>query len=674
MRVRVEEGQVRLRGDPAFAVNRGLLCVKGFHAAATLDHPDRLRAPLLRGGDGVLREVGWDEALDAVAERVRQIQARHGRDAIGLYGSGALTNEKAYLLGKLARVGLGTRSIDYNGRFCMSSAAAAANLSLGIDRGLPFPLQDLPLAEVLLLVGANPLETMPPFAEYLEAQRAAGGKLIVIDPRRTRTADLATLHLMPSPGADGALACGLLHLLVRDGAIDRSYIEARTEGFEEVRNEAAAFWPERVERLTAVPQAKLEEAARLLGSARTAIILTARGVEQQSRGVRNTLGFVNLALALGQPGKRGGGYGTLTGQGNGQGGREHGQKADQLPGYRHIDDPAARRHLAAIWGVAEEDLPGKGPTAQEMLRTLGEDGGVRGLLVFGANPAVSVSDVQVAISGLRRLDLLVVSDFFLSETAALADVVLPSAQWAEEDGTMTNLEGRLLRRNRVIPPPPGVRTDLQILCALGARFGHPSRFGFSTAQEVFDELRLASAGGRADYAGFDSAAIDAPEGAFWPCPAVGHPGTPRLFEDRFPTASGRARFQPVWPGLPAEVPDAEFPLYLTTGRVLAHYQTGSQTRRVPELLELVPQAMAQMSAATAQRYGLADRGAVTLSSRRGTARFVLEVSPRMRDDTVFVPFHFAGESAVNRLTMPTVDPESGMPEFKVCAIRVEPPP
>jgi assimilatory nitrate reductase catalytic subunit len=307
-----------------------------------------------------------------------------------------------------------------------------------------------------------------------------------------------------------------------------------------------------------------------------------------------------------------------------------------------------------------------------MLRTLGEDGGVRGLFVFGANPAVSASDVQVATSGLRRLDLLVVSDFFLSETAALADVVLPSAQWAEEEGTMTNLEGRILRRNRVIPPPPGVRTDLQILCALGARFGHASRFGFSTGQQVFDELRLASAGGRADYAGFDSVTIDAPEGAFWPCPEVGHPGTPRLFQDRFPTASGRARFQPVWPGLPAEVPDAEFPLYLTTGRVLAHYQTGSQTRRVPELLTLVPQAMAQMSAATAQRYGLADRAPVTLSSRRGTARFVLEVSSRMRDDTVFVPFHFAGESAVNRLTVPAVDPESGMPEFKVCAIRVEP--
>ncbi|GAC1598448.1 MAG: hypothetical protein NVS4B10_08890 [Myxococcales bacterium] len=512
---------------------------------------------------------------------------------------------------------------------------------------------------------------MPPFAEFLEAQRAAGGKLIVIDPRRTRTAELATLHLQSAPGADGALACGLLHQLVRDGAIDRSYIDARTEGFEAVRNEAAAFWPERVERLTGVPQARLEEAARLLGCAGTAMILTARGTEQQARGVRNTLAFINLALALGQPGKRGGGYGTLTGQGNGQGGREHGQKADQLPGYRHIDDPAARRHLAAVWNVAEEDLPGKGPTAQELLGNLGQASGVRALLVFGANPAVSGPDVQTTIAGLRRLDLLVVSDFFLSETASLADVVLPSAQWAEEDGTMTNLEGRVLRRNRVVPPPVGARTDLQILCALGARFGHAERFGFATARQVFDELRLASVGGRADYAGFDDAAIDAPEGSFWPCPDVGHPGTPRLFAERFPTASGRARFHTILPGPPPEVPDAEFPLYLTTGRVLAHYQTGSQTRRVPELVELFPRAVAQMSAATALRYGLEDRDAVTLTSRRGAARFVVDVSARMRDDTVFVPFHFAGESAVNRLTRPTFDPESGMPEFKLCAIRVE---
>jgi assimilatory nitrate reductase catalytic subunit len=667
-------GRVSIRGDAGFPVNRGLLCVKGFHAAATLDHPERLRTPLVRGSDGRLGPASWEEALSAVVRGIERVQARHGRDAVGVYGSGALTNEKAYLLGKLARVALRTRSIDYNGRFCMSSAAAAANLALGVDRGLPFPLDDIPLAETLVLVGANPAETMPPFVRYLDEQRAAGGKLIVIDPRRTRTAQLAALHLRPLPGTDGALARGLLHLLIRDGAIDRAYVAERTEGFEEARAEAAAYWPERVERITAVPQARLFEAARLLGAARTSMILTARGPEQQVQGVRNVLAFLQVALALGQVGRRGGGFGTLTGQGNGQGGREHGQKADQLPGYRRIDDPAARRHLSSVWCIDERDLPGPGPSAAEMFASLGEPGGVRTLLVFGANPALSAPDAAGLGTRLGKLDLLVVSDFFLSETAALADVVLPSAQWAEEDGTVTNLEGRVLRRRRVLEPPPGVKTDVQILCALGERLDSAGRFAFAGEREVFEELRRASAGGIADYAGIEWDELEARGGIFWPCPDAGHAGTPRLFEERFPTPSGRARFAALRPGAPAEVPDAGFPLYLTTGRVLEHYQTGTQTRRVPGLLRLVPRASARVGVATARRHGLAEGAEVTLTSRRGSARFLVEVSSEVAEGTVFVPIHFGGDGAVNRLTHAALDPVSRMPEFKICAVRAEPGP
>jgi len=668
------QSTVSIRGDAGFPVNRGLLCVKGFHAAATLDHIERLRTPLLRGSCGQLRPSSWEDALSAVVRGIERVQARHGRDAVGVYGSGALTNEKAYLLGKLARVALRTRSIDYNGRFCMSSAAAAANLALGVDRGLPFPLEDIPLAETLVLVGANPAETMPPFVRYLDEQRAAGGKLIVIDPRRTRTAELAALHLRPLPGTDAVLARGLLHLLIRDGAIDRAYVAERTHGFEEARAEAAAYWPERVERITAVPQARLFEAARLLGGARTSMILTARGPEQQVQGVRNVLSFVHLALALGQVGRRGGGFGTLTGQGNGQGGREHGQKADQLPGYRRIDDPAARRHLASVWRIDERDLPGPGPSAAEMFSSLGEPGGVRALLVFGANPALSAPDAAGLGARLGKLDLLVVSDFFLSETAALADVVLPSAQWAEEDGTVTNLEGRVLRRRRALEPPPGVKTDVQTLCELGERLDSAGRFAFAGEREVFEELRRASAGGIADYAGIDWDELEARGGIFWPCPAAGHAGTPRLFEERFPTPSGRARFAALRPGAPAEVPDARFPLYLTTGRVLEHYQTGSQTRRVPGLLRLVPRASARVGVLTARRHGLAEGAEVTLISRRGSARFLVEVSPAVSEGTVFVPIHFGGDSAVNRLTHAALDPVSRMPEFKICAVRAEPGP
>lgn len=659
-----------LRGDPDFPLNAGQLCVKGYRAAELLGHPERLARPLVRNARGALVAASWDDALARIAGSIRELQRRHGPDAVAVYGSGALTNEKAYLLGKLARVALRTSAIDYNGRFCMSSAAAAAQRALGLDRGLPFPLQDVAQAEVLFLAGANPAETLPPMARHLDAQRDAGGRLIVADPRRTPTAARADLHLRLAPGTDAALANGLLHLLVRDGRLDRAYVASRTEGFEEVRALVASYWPERVERLTGVPEAALLRAAELLGAARTAMILTGRGPEQQSQGVGNALAYIDLALALGMVGKRGAGWGCLTGQGNGQGGREHGQKADQLPGYRRLDDPAARAHVARVWGVDPAALPGPGRSAYELLATLGEPGGARALLVFGSNPAVSAPDAARIEESLRRLDLLVVADFFLSETAALADVVLPSAQWAEEEGTTTNLEGRVLHRRRAWAPPEGVHTDVEIVCALAAALGHGERFAFASPREVFDELARATAGGPADYAGMAYHRLDAAQGLFWPCPDASHPGTPRLFAERFPTPSGRARFHAVRARPPAEEVDREYPLLLTTGRVLAHYQSGTQTRRVDALARLAPRPVLQLSPATALRHRLATGDVATVETRRGRARFVVEVTPGIRDDTIFAPFHWGGDEAVNRLTNPALDPVSRMPEFKVCAARI----
>ncbi len=660
-----------LRGDAAFPVNAGLLCVKGFTAGELLRHPDRLTSPLVRNERGVLEPRSWDDALDLVAARFRGLQAQHGAGAVGVYGSGALTNEKAYLLGKFARVALRTPHIDYNGRFCMSSAAAASLRAFGLDRGLPFPVEDIARAEVLLVAGGNPAETLPPLMRYFDGQRRRGGQVIVVDPRRTATAQAATLHLRLAPGTDAALAHGILHVLVRDGLIDSDFIASRTEGFEQVRALVATYWPERVERITGVPEAQLVRAARLLGEAGTAMVLTGRGPEQQAQGVNNVLAYINLALALGQVGRPSSGFGCLTGQGNGQGGREHGQKADQLPGYRRIDDPAARRHVAAVWGVREEDLPGPGRSAFEMLASLGEPDGVKALLVVGSNVVVSAPDAGRIEARLRQLDLLVVADFFLSETAALADVVLPSAQWAEEEGTTTNLEGRVILRRRAFAPPAGVRTDLEIICGLAERLGAARHFAFSGPREVFDELRRASAGGTADYAGITYEKIAAQCGVFWPCPAEEHPGTPRLFAECFATPSGRARFHAVKHGPPAEEPDAEYPLYLTTGRLLAHYQSGTQTRRVASLNRLAPVAIAQLHPATARRHALADGEDVLLATRRGSARVRLELAPGIREDTVFVPFHWGGEQSVNRLTNPALDPVSRMPEFKVCAARVE---
>jgi assimilatory nitrate reductase catalytic subunit len=400
------------------------------------------------------------------------------------------------------------------------------------------------------------------------------------------------------------------------------------------------------------------------------MVLTARGPEQQARGVNNTLAYLNLALALGKVGAPFSGFGSITGQGNGQGGREHGQKADQLPGYRRIADPAARAHVAAVWGVSPADLPGPGKSAYDLLSSIGSPDGIRALVVMGSNIVVSAPDAHAIERRLKSLEFLAVSDFFLSETAKLADVVLPAAQWAEEDGTTTNLEGRVILRRRAFDPPEGVRTDVDVLCALASRLGQAHRFSYGSSEEVFDELRRATSGGPADYAGMTYERIDAEDGIFWPCPADTHPGTPRLFLDRFPTASGRARFHAVAHEPPAEERDDDYPLFLTTGRVMPHYQSGTQTRRVAALDALMPDPFAELHPVTAGLAHLSHGDRVSITTRRGTAIFTLKVTPAIREDTVFVPFHWGGERSANRLTHAALDPISRMPEFKVCAARI----
>jgi assimilatory nitrate reductase catalytic subunit len=663
---------VEVSGNALFPVNNGILCVKGSSAADTLAHPDRLRTPFVRDNDGALVPATWEDALELVARRFGDIQARYGSDAVGVFGGGALTNEKTYLLGKFARVALGTANIDYNGRFCISSGAAAATMAFGIDRGLPFPLQDVAHATATLLAGANIAETMPPLMQYFEAQRACGGTLIVVDPRRTATASWANQHLAIRPGTDAALANGILHVLIRDDLIDPAFIRDRTDGFEAVRRIAAIYWPERVEEITGVPAGAIVDTARRLGTAAHPMILTARGPEQQSQGVNNTLAYINIALALGAVGRPFSGYGCLTGQANGQGGREHGQKSDQLPGYRRIDDDLARAHVADVWGMPASAIPGVGKSAIELLNSIGRTRGVRSILVMGSNIAVSAPNAKAVRERLKSLDFLVVADFFLSETAQFAHVVLPSAQWAEEEGTLTNLEGRILMRRRAVKPPEGVRTDVDILCELGRRLGHRRQFTYGSTEAVFDELRRATRGGVADYSGISYERIASSDAMYWPCPSLDHPGTPRLFADSFPTDNGRAHFQAVSHRSIAEETNDEYPLYLTTGRVLAQYQSGTQTRRTRALQELADSPFAEIHPATASALGVVTGERVALKTRRGSAIFTVKTTTTIREDTVFVPFHWGGEQSANNLTNSALDPTSKMPELKVCATRIEP--
>ena len=665
------DGELAVAPRPDFPTNRGGLCQKGWTAADLLHHPERLTTPLMRDRKGEpLRPVSWDVALDRAAREIEAVQEKYGRDAVGVFGGGGLTNEKAYALGKFARVGLRTAMIDYNGRFCMSSAAAAGIKAFGVDRGLPFPLDDIPGADVILLIGSNLAETMPPIMQHFEAQRQRGGKLIVVDPRWTPTAQSAALHLQITPGTDLALANGLLHIAARDNLLDMEFIASRTANFPALSRVLASCWPEHIERITGVSMQQMTRAAHLLGNAKTAMILTARGAEQQSKGTDTVLAFINLILALGKVGKPHCGYGCLTGQGNGQGGREHGQKADQLPGYRKIDNPDHRAHVAKVWGIAPEELPGPGKSAYEMLDAMGTDGGVRALLLVASNIAVSAPRAGHVQERMNALDFLMVSDIFLSESAQRADVVFPTTQWAEEEGTMTNLEGRVLLRKQAAMPPEGVRSDLEMLAALADRLGR-GKFFSADPRTVFAELRQASAGGVADYAGITYERIEAEDGVFWPCSSEAHPGTPRMFENSFPTPDGRARFHPVAYRPAAEMPTPDYPLYLTTGRVMAHYQSGTQTRRVKALRDMAPQPFVEMHPDLAKRLCIENGDPVRVATRRGTADLKAVVTPTIRQDTLFVPFHWGDGGCANLLTNPALDPTSRMPEFKVCAARLE---
>jgi assimilatory nitrate reductase catalytic subunit len=378
---------------------------------------------------------------------------------------------------------------------------------------------------------------------------------------------------------------------------------------------------------------------------------------------------INLALALGLPGRRGSGFGPITGQGNGQGGREHGQKSDQLPGYSSITDPARREHVARVWGVDAASIPGPGVPAMELLGSLGTAGGPRALLVHGSNVVVSAPNADAIRHRLATLELLVVCDVVPSETTELADVVLPVTQWAEEEGTMTNLEGRIIRRRQAVTPPSGVRTELWIFRELARRLGTAATFS-DDPREVFAELAAASAGGIADYSGVTYERLDAGEQLQWPVPAAAHPGTPRVFLERFNTPDGKARMVAVDHGGPADDVRADAPVFLVTGRVLTQYQSGAQTRRVPELVAAEPAPYVELHPQLAQRLGIDDGDRVVVTSERGEVTAAARLSADIRHDTVFMPFHWAGEGSANRITNDATDPISGMPEFKVCAVKV----
>jgi assimilatory nitrate reductase catalytic subunit len=671
MYLRVTGGQVTGVEPRDFPHNQGKLCPKGVVAYQQVGHPDRLQYPMIRRGgkSGPLERCTWDEALDYVAGRWQQLQTQHGKDAVAVYSGSSMTNEKCYLAGKFARVGLGTRHIDYNGRLCMSSAAVAYAKAFGIDRA-PLPMTDVALSDCLLVVGSNIAECFPIMMNWLWKARDDGASLIVMDPRETPTARTADLWLPVRPGTDIAVLNAILRQLIHEGRVDEGYLRERTVGWEQVREAVETYTPEEAERIAGVPAERIVAAARLYGRAQRPLIMHARGIEHSTHGVDNCLACINLALARGMVGKPGAGTMMITGQGNGQGGREVGQKANQLPGYRHIDQPEDRAYVAGVWGIPEAELPAEGAAATEMVRLMA-DGEIKSCLVICSNLMVSLPEVEVVQRALEQLDPLVVVDFFLSETAELADVVLPGSVWCEDEGTTTNLEGRVVKINKAADPPGEARRDVWIFQELARRLGRGQYFPYRSTREIWEELRVASRGGMADYSGITWEKIDAQGGVFWPCPSEDHPGTPRLFTERFGHPDGKARMFPIVYSPPAEEPGGSYPFRLTTGRVVYQYLSGNQTRRLAFLNCQAPEPWVEIHPRAAARLGIDDGEQVRVRTPRASMEVRALLTPTIRPDTLFIPFHYGHRQAVNQLTNPAVDPTAKIPEYKVSAATVE---
>ncbi|MCL1934489.1 MAG: molybdopterin oxidoreductase family protein [Candidatus Azobacteroides sp.] len=653
-----------------FIFNEGRLCPKGVQRYLQNNHPDRLQTPYKRVEGVGFVPIEWEEAMSKVVSEIQRIQKQYGNDAFAMLSGVSLTNEKSYLHGKFARVALKTKNLDYNGRLCMVSAGAGNKKAFGLDRASN-NWSDLKHAEVIMVAGANVSETFPTLTYPIWEARDNGAKLIVVDPRVVPFARTADLHLDLRPGTDSALFGAILKVLVDNNWIDKDFIENYTSGFEDTVASIQDHTLEWAEKVTGVSAEKIYKAAEMWGKAKTSFALHARGIEHHTKGVDNVVSMINLVLATGRIGKPYCGYATITGQGNGQGGREQGHKCDQLPGNRDIENPEHRKYIAEVWGINEADLPGKGLSAHEIIHAI-HRGEIKGLLSICFNPLVSLPNSNYVREALEKLEFYVAIDFFLSETGRYADIVLAGSLHEEEDGTVTTAEGRVVRINQVVTPPGKARKDSEIIKEIARRLGSGDKFNFENSEAIFNEMRVASKGGTADYYGITYEKIEKNMGVFWPCPSLDHPGTPRLWEDRkFRTPDGKAHFNPAPYRLSAEMPDEEYPIILTTGRVVSQYLSGSQTRRIGKLVDQYPEPLLEIHPELAAKYGIQQGDLIRVKTRRGEVTLPANVVATIRKDTVFIPYHWGGCHSANLLTNDSLDPVSKIPEFKVCACKLE---
>jgi formate dehydrogenase alpha subunit len=642
------------------AANAGALCVKGRFGLADVVHsPDRLDRPQVRD-NGAMRPAAWDEALDGLAGSLRE---HVDQGTFALLTSAKATTEENYLLQKFARVVMGTNNVDHCARLCHAPTVTGLTDCFG-SGDMTCTVDDIDRTGCLVVIGSNTTETHPVIGARIRRARRRGTPLVVIDPRRTDLARRADVWLRPRAGSDVALLAGLARVVIDESLVDRAFIEKRCVGYREFVPSLDEFTAPRVEALTGVRRADIRSAARMIGKAHSALFLFSMGLTQHAHGTENVRALADLALLTGNVGKVGAGVAPLRGHNNVQGACDAGALPDVLPGYQRVEDPLARRDAGMIWGREPPAEPGL-PLTELWDAIL--DKRIRALWVVGENPCLADPDAARVEDALRSLDLLVVQDLFFTETAHFADVVLPAASFAEKDGTFTNTERRVQLVRKAVEPVGESRSDLEIVCAVAQRMG-AGGFAFDSAADVMDEMAALVP----LYRGISHARLEeAPAGLQWPCPSTDHPGTATLHEVAFARAHGKASFQPVHYRPVAEPVDDEYPLVLSTGRTLFHAHTGTMTRRVAGLNELRSEETVEIHPDDALRFGVGDGNAVRVTSRRGAVTARARVTDTCPAGTVFMTFHFA-ESPTNRLTVDALDPESKIPELKVCAVRVEP--
>jgi anaerobic selenocysteine-containing dehydrogenase len=665
---------VRIQGDPLHPANYGQLCIKGATLNQVLHTPNRLTHALLRDErDDTLWEAEIAVAIQTAAERLQAIIARDGPDAIAFYVSGQLTTEANYLINKFCKGLLGTNNIDANSRLCMASAVTGYVQAFGSD-GPPCSYADIEAADCFFLWGSNTAECHPITYRRIEKQvRQHGAMLVVIDPRRTATAKYAHLHLPIQPGADTALLNGLLHILVRDQWLDEAYIAQHTEGWNELADSIREWTPEVTAQITGLSAAQIEQAAAIFGQSQRTLSLWSMGVNQSRNGVAKVQGIINLHLATGKIGKLGCGPFSLTGQPNAMGGREVGYLAHQLPGYRQITNPAHRAEIEAAWGVAPGTIqPQPGRHAITLFEGLAA-GEVKAIWIIGTNPMVSMPNLELVERALRRAELVIVQDAYRnSTTLQFAHIALPAAQWAEQDGTFTASDRHTTLLNKAVEPPGDARPDWQLVQAVAHQMGYGAHLPYQTAAEIYDEFRLLTRGRHPlDVSGITYERLRQ-QPIQWPCPALEHPGTARLYADgRFATPTGRARFQPAASVPPDEMPDAAYPFWLTTGRVLEQWHSRTRTGQVPKLNQQTIQSYVEVHPLDASRLGVIDGDQLVVASRRGGCITEVRLNEAITPGTLFMPIHWE-DGNPNWATNPVFDPSSKQPELKACAVQVAP--